>query len=216
MRAFGERRGAIVLAEGIVGQHVRVGRQRIVDRDAMRAGRDLELGELGGAARLVARLRHHREDDLAVKLDAVRRRRSDRRARTGPTSFLPGMSAAVSTATTPGAARTAIEVDAEQLPGGDRRAADRDVQQCLPARGCRRRKWRCPRHASASESCAQRPAHDAQRAIPRSGGQAEATSAASPESDDARACASRRRRSRSAPCAAARARHRGDSRRSPA
>ena len=52
-------------------------------------------------------------------------------AKTGAMSFLPGMSAAVSTATTPGAARTAREIEACQHARRRRRHADRDMERAL-------------------------------------------------------------------------------------
>ena len=51
--------------------------------------------------------------------------------KTGAMSLAPGMSAAVSTATTPGAARTGVEIERDQLARRLGRAADGDVQRAL-------------------------------------------------------------------------------------
>ena len=50
-------------------------------------------------------------------------------ANTGAMSFLPGMSGAVRTATTPGAARTALQIKALQPAAGLVGHADRDMQR---------------------------------------------------------------------------------------
>ena len=56
--------------------------------------------------------------------------------RPGSTSLSPGMSAAVSTATTPGAARTALEIEPERAAHGPASAqADGDLQRSARARG---------------------------------------------------------------------------------
>jgi len=130
LRACGEGRFAVVLAERVVGQHVGAGGERIVDRDAICSGRHLDLGEPGGAACLAARLRHNGEHDLTVKFDIaadedriVMQHRADivlaRDVRRGQHRDH---------------ARRRLhgcEIDAHQLAGRDRRAADRDVQQAF-------------------------------------------------------------------------------------
>ena len=122
------------------------------------------------------------------------------------------MSAAVSTATTPGAARTGVEIDAEQLPGRDRRAADRDVQQALRLADVVD-VARLPATCFGAESCAHR------RRTTRSRNSSARRSSCTdirrlPVADDRGSAASTCRRSRSAPCAAARAPPRRDSARS--
>ena len=47
----------------------------------------------------------------------------------GEMSFFPGMSAAVTTATTPGALRTSLEIETAQRAARNRRAADGDMQR---------------------------------------------------------------------------------------
>ena len=107
---------------------------------------DLARGARRGAPASTVR-RSDGEHRLADVLDERRRRGSDRRATIGPQSFSPGMSAAVSTATTPGAARTAGEID---RPDPRVRAAraepERRVQRAARSRGCRR--CRAPRRAT--------------------------------------------------------------------
>ena len=128
--AFGERGGAVVLAEGVVGQDVLVGGERVIDGHAVRAGRDLKLGELDGAPRFAARLRHHRERDLPVKLDAsfdedrivVQHR---------PDIVLAGNVCGGEHSDHAGRGAHRIEIDAKQLPDGYRRTADRDMQQAF-------------------------------------------------------------------------------------
>ena len=101
-----------------------------------------------------------------------------------------------------------VEIEPSDLPARDRRAADRDVQRAFrladvvdvgrAARDMLRRGvMRIERRTTRSRSSSAR----------RSGS---ADIGGLPEAGDARLLASRRRRSRSAPCAAARARHRGD------
>ena len=125
-----ERGGAVVLAERIVRQNVLVGRERIVDRHAMRPGRRLDLGKLCGAARFLARLRHHGEHDLTMKLDVTRH--EDRVvARNGADIIYARNVGRRQHRDHAGRRAHRLEVHPKQLPGRDRCAADRDMQQPL-------------------------------------------------------------------------------------
>ena len=177
-RAVRERRRAVVLAERVVGQDARLGRERVVDRDLRRSDRGLDLGEPRRPARLLARLAPPRRTPPGRRTRSCSSTNTGSSPAIGLTSFLPGISAAVSTATTPGAARTASRSTPSNLPGRDRRAADRDVQQALRLADVVDEGRRCRRHASARSRAASRGAPRA-AAIPRRGGQAAPTSAAS-------------------------------------
>ena len=160
-RARLERGGAVVLAERVVGQDVDVGRERIVDRDARRADGGLDLAKPRGAARLAAGPRHHREHDLAVELDLLRRRTPDRRRAIGADVVLAGDVGRGQHRDHAGRGAHRIEIDAEQLPGRDRRAADRDVQQALGLADVVD-EGRAARDVLGGRVMPQRAAHDAQ------------------------------------------------------
>ena len=128
--AGGEREAGVVLAERIIRQDAAIGGERVVDGDERRTGRHFEFHEFRRAASLIAGFRHHRECDLTAEFDAVgdehrivmlhradvvrarnvRRRQHRDYARRGAHRG---------------------QVHAKQLPGRDRHAADRDVQEPL-------------------------------------------------------------------------------------
>ena len=178
--------------------------ERIVDRDVRRADRGLDLAEPRGAARLAARLAPRR------RTPPGRRTRSapvdEHRivaARSALTSFLPGMSAAVSTATTPGAARTASRSTPSSCPLA---TGAPPTAMCSRPSGSRMSSMKValPATCFGAESCRieRRTTRSRSSSARRSGS---ADIGGLPEAGDAGLRASRRRRSRSAPCAAARA-----------
>ena len=181
--AGGERRRAVALAEGVVGQKRVSARERVIDRDAGRSDRDLDLGEPRGAARLLARLRDDREQRPARGTRSARRRTADRRRRAGCTSFLPGMSAAVSTATTPGAARTASRSTPSSCPAA---TGAPPTATCSVPSGSRMSSMKLRRARDMLRRGVVRAARGAPRAAatPRRGGQAARDIRRLPEADD--------------------------------
>ena len=129
MRRLADRGGGVAAPEGIVVLHPLAADERVGDRDRRRLRLDVDPGEPRRPARLVARASDDGEQRLAVEHDLVGRRTSGSSANTGAISFLPGISAAVRTATTPGAARTALQVQALQFARGLVGHADRDMQR---------------------------------------------------------------------------------------
>ena len=129
--ALGERGGAVVLAERVVGQDVTVGGERVIDRRCTACRSRPRPWRACAARRASPRVsRHDGEHDLAVELDLsvdehriVVQHRAD--------VVLAGNVGGGEHRDHAGRGAHRIEIDAEQLPGRDRRAADRDMQQPL-------------------------------------------------------------------------------------
>ena len=191
-------------------------RKRVVRQDARarrraprrpmtqrRAGRDLDLGEPRGAARLLARLRHHGEHHLAVELDLAV---GEHRIVAGDRAdiVLAGNIRGGQHRDDAGRGAHRVEIDAEQLPGRDRRAADRDVQQPFRLADV------VDEGRAAGDVLRRGVVAQSARRTTRSRNSSARRSSCSrhrppPGSRRRASGASRRRRSRSAPCAAARA-----------